>query len=112
MTNTTKLRDDAIVAFSSVMLIKVIQDGLKPDFDAIARDAARLADALVAARNGQEEKPAEAESPWIKLADRKPNTGQRVLVCWSAANPFVVDWRDDIGESFVTHWMPIPPLPK
>ena len=62
---------------------------------------------------------------WIKLSDRLPDIGKEVLVHYKNGDVDVcVRLIDDIGEqhfcdgidyiddSFVTHWIPLPPKPE
>lgn len=65
-----------------------------------------------------------AENPWISVKDRLPEPGQKVIAVFRDSGGSIVDqarYRDDMFDfagwcnvqmESVTHWMPIPPLPK
>ena len=60
---------------------------------------------------------------WIPVTDRLPPFGERVLACSSLAVTYFVayvspmdgKWHLSLGDTVVrhiTHWMPLPELPK
>lgn len=72
-----------------------------------------LKDGLVIADNNP-------KSPWIAVEDKLPKIGQAVFIRTSKSTYGVswiendLDWQGGVAYSplIVTHWMPIPELPK
>lgn len=60
------------------------------------------------------------KSPWIAVEDKLPEIGQAVFIRNSKSNygvswiDYDLDWQGEVAYSslIVTHWMPIPNLPK
>lgn len=60
------------------------------------------------------------KSPWIAVEDKLPEIGQAVFIRTSKSNygvswiDYDLDWQGGVAYSslIVTHWMPIPELPK
>lgn len=60
------------------------------------------------------------KSPWIAVEDKLPEIGQAVFIRTSKSTygvswiDYDLDWQGGVGYSplIVTHWMPIPNLPK
>ena len=94
--------------------------GKKDCFEEVNTEAAELIERLTAENAALREKVPQ----WISVEERRPEPGKRVLATdgvfvgeaifardrrWSGYGGGIL--RDCIG-SVVTHWMPLPPVPK
>lgn len=54
-----------------------------------------------------------APQGWIDIKERKPENRQLVLIAYNDGGIYMATWdSSEPTRSSLTHWMPVPPLPK